>query len=96
MKKKIYGTVAVLFIVALTLLNVQATKHSGNLALDDIAIMAAEENIQFVFRSLGCNHAWEGYFCYPHEDGEYCMHGGEVGVFCNDGKKEEASFTIGR
>jgi len=87
MKEKICGTVAVLFIVVLTLLNVQATKYSGNLALDDLTIMAAEENVKLGY-PMGCNYAWEAFFCYPHEDGDHCRRGIAVGEFCNDGQSE--------
>lgn len=84
MKKKIFWTASVFFIVGLTLLKVQASKHSGNISLDDLALMAAEESTRSGY-PMGCTYKWEGYYCYNQDSGDHCRHGGEVGVYCNDG-----------
>ena len=87
MKKKICLTVAALFIVALSMLSVQAAKYHGEISLDDLMLMSAQGTIQSGY-PMGCNYAWEGFFCTDQGSGEYCMRGSAAGEFCNDGKDD--------
>jgi len=82
MKKKFLIVIAACFIAALTLYGVQASKYNGDISLDYVALMA-EESIKRGY-PMGCDHKWEGYYCYNGEE-KHCRHGGEVGAYCNDG-----------
>ncbi len=84
MKKRIIGAAAFFIIAGLTMINVQASKKAGSVPLENLEIMAAEDNSRSGY-PMGCTYNWEGYYCTDQGTGEHCRHGGEVGAFCNGG-----------